>query len=87
MNKAVIITRQRGESTTGTEQQTLDAQVREIEDFARRMDLQIVDRVVCAGISARDLTRKTVAYLQEHLDVSAIITYSPDRLFRDYCSY
>ena len=87
MNRAVIITRQRGESSAGTEQQTLDAQVREIEELAKHMKLQIVDRVVCAGISARDLNLKAVAYLQEHLDVSAIITYSPDRLFRDYCSY
>ena len=84
MNKAVIITRQRGESSAGTEHQTLDAQVREIEDFARRMNLEIVDRVICVGISASDLVSIAVAYLQEHLDVTTIITHSFDRLFRDY---
>ena len=69
MNKAVIITRQRGESSAGTEQETLDAQVREMENFARCMNIQIVDRVVRAGISARDLALEAVAYLQAHSDV------------------
>jgi site-specific DNA recombinase len=82
MEKAVLFTRQRGEGPEGSEQQTLEAHVRFIEAYARGLDIQIIDRVVEAGISAHELYKQLVTYIQNHRDVRAIITYSTDRLAR-----
>jgi hypothetical protein len=81
MEDVVVFTRQRGESCEGTEQETLEVQLRVIEAYAQRKELRIVDRIALTGISAHGLFHRMLEYLDQDPIVESIITYSSDRLF------
>jgi len=83
MEAVVLFTRQRGACSDATEQEVLNAQVRETEAYAECRQLGTIDRIALAGISSNELFQKMVAYLSEHPSVRAIITYSADRLLRE----
>jgi DNA invertase Pin-like site-specific DNA recombinase len=87
MEEVVLFTRQKRDGSAESEQQTLEAQIRVIEEYAGQLNLRIRDRFVEAGISAHDLLEKVIAYLQHHCEVRAIITYSVDRLIRNPADY
>lgn len=84
MKDVALFTRQRGESSIGIEQETLDAQLQIIEAYAKRMRLNIAYRVAETGSSSHEPFLKLIAYLLQHPDVQGIITYSVDRLCRNF---
>ena len=55
MEEVVLFTSQKRDGSAESEQQTLEAQIRVIEEYAGQLNLRIRDRFVEAGISAHDL--------------------------------
>ena len=64
MEEVVLFTRQKRDGSAESEQQTLEAQIRVIEEYAGQLNLRIRDRFVEAGISARESNRISSASLR-----------------------